>query len=286
MTKRPNSRVNLDKAIERLFGKYHRTMEVRSILANTIVAQLLPDAVVKGGSSLKLRYGNSQTRVTMDLDTACRNEASQFVNELNVRLAAGWNGFGGKVVARPPATPKDVPEAYVMRPYGVKLTYLGQSWCTVDLELGINEIGDADEADYALSPEIAEIFEQLSFPIPDNVPLMKLEHQIAQKLHGVTEPGSRRAHDLIDLQVIFDRSTLDLSLINETCKRLFAYRKKHTWPAKVIKGPDWDTIYAEENSKTTLSRTLDEAISWTNTLIEKIALSTPDSTASGDRQCR
>ena len=55
MIKRPNSRVNLDKAIERIFGKYEKSIEIRSIMANTIVGHMLPDAVVKGGSSLKLR---------------------------------------------------------------------------------------------------------------------------------------------------------------------------------------------------------------------------------------
>lgn len=271
MTKRPNSRVNLDKAIERLFGNYHHSMEVRSIIANAIVAQLLPGAVVKGGSSLKLRYGTAVTRVTMDLDMACRSEIPLFVSELNARLSAGWNGFAGKVVERAPATPKDVPADYVMRPYGVKLTYLGQAWCTVDLELGINEIGDADEADYLLAPDVADLFDKLGFPAPDRVPLMKLEHQIAQKLHGLTEPGSRRAHDLIDLQLIFDRSTLDLSQVHAICKRLFAYRKKHAWPSQVIKGPDWAPIYSEENSKASTLRTLDEAIVWANQLISQIA---------------
>ena len=63
MIKPPNSRVNLDKAIERLFGNYERGTEVRSIMANTIVGQLLPAGVVKGGTSLKLRYGNQCTRM-------------------------------------------------------------------------------------------------------------------------------------------------------------------------------------------------------------------------------
>ena len=270
MIKRPNSRVNLDKAIERVFGKYEQSMEVRSIMANAIVAQLLPGAVVKGGTSLKLRYGRSKTRVTMDLDMACRIDSARFVDELNQRLATGWCGFAGKIIPRSPATPEGVPEAYVMHPYGVKLTYLGQSWCTVDLELGFNEIGDADDADYVLSSEIAELFEALSFPTPDKVPLMKLEHQVAQKLHGVTEPGSRRAHDLIDLQLIFEHSRMDLSLLNKTCTRLFAYRKRHPWPTKVVKGPDWETLYAEENLKTSLSRSLDEAIEWVNHLVDEI----------------
>ena len=50
MIKRPNSRVNLDRAIERIFGNYEKSTEIRSIMANTIVGQMLPEGVVKGGS--------------------------------------------------------------------------------------------------------------------------------------------------------------------------------------------------------------------------------------------
>ena len=70
MTKRPNSRVNLDRAIERLFGPYESSTETRSVLANAVVGQMLQGAVVKGGSGLKFRYGLARTRATMDLDAA------------------------------------------------------------------------------------------------------------------------------------------------------------------------------------------------------------------------
>lgn len=55
--KRPNSRVNLDKAIERVFGRGDAALRDRTIIADVVVAQMLPDGVVKGGSSLKMRYG-------------------------------------------------------------------------------------------------------------------------------------------------------------------------------------------------------------------------------------
>ena len=42
---------------------------------------------------------------------------------------------------------------------------------------------------------------ELGFPEPGPVPCMRLEHQIAQKLHAASSPGSNRAHDLIDLQI-------------------------------------------------------------------------------------
>ena len=41
MTKKPNSRANLDRAIERLFGNYEKSLGTRSIMANAIVGQML-----------------------------------------------------------------------------------------------------------------------------------------------------------------------------------------------------------------------------------------------------
>ena len=112
MTKRPNSRVNLDKAIMRLFGSYDKSLETRDIIANAIVGQMLCGAVVKGGSGLKLRYGMSCTRATVDLDTACSGDIPQFIDMLAARLKEGWNDFTGEVVRRNPATPRAVPQQY------------------------------------------------------------------------------------------------------------------------------------------------------------------------------
>ena len=270
MTKRPNTRVNLDKAIERIFGNYEQTTEIRGIMANTIVGQMLPEGVVKGGSSLKLRYGNHCTRVTMDLDMACKGDIHAFTQELGVRLSRGWEGFTGVVVGREPARPKNIPPEYVMQPYGVKLMYNGQSWCTVDLEIGFNEIGDAEDVEYGLSEEVVEIFRKLMFPDPKPIPLMKLEYQVAQKLHGASEPGSRRAHDLIDLQLMIDRGQIDFVKLREICRRLFVYRRKQVWPPQIIKGTDWEMIYNEENDKQSVLPTVDEAIAWANDLIVRI----------------
>ena len=75
----PNSRTNLDKAIQRLYGQRARFVEARPILARTIVGQLLPDAVAKGGGALQLRFGGAATRATFDFDAARRGALDAFV---------------------------------------------------------------------------------------------------------------------------------------------------------------------------------------------------------------
>lgn len=270
MTKQPNSRVNLDRAIERLFGSYERSTETRSVMANAIVGQMLQGAVVKGGSGLKFRYGTTRTRATMDLDAACRGDIAQFIEELGTRLRTGWSGFTGIVVERPPATPRGVPPHYVMRPYAVRLMYNGHSWCTVDLELGFNELGDADEADIAMPDEIADVFTRLGFPVPAPVPLMKCEYQIAQKLHGLTEPNSRRVRDLVDLQLLAENPAIDWTKAGRLCRRLFSFRRMQPWPPRVEKGIDWDATYEAANIRHGVSRSLDDAIVWANDLVDQL----------------
>ena len=269
--KPPISRRYLDIAIERLAGRFGEAQRIRRSVANTIVAQLMPSGVIKGGSSLKFRYGDVATRVTKDMDAAQGENLETFITELDGTLGDGWHGFTGHVVRREPATPKDVPPAYVMHPFDVKLEYNRKPWITVRLEMGANEIGDTLEADHFLSPDICDLFRELGLPEPQPVPLMKLHHQIAQKLHGVTDPSQNRPHDLVDLQLICSQAELDLPLVNKTCARLFAHRRRQNWPAQVVKGADWDAGYDAAKYDLAVLPICDEAITWVNELVTRIA---------------
>lgn len=267
--KRPNSRRNLDVALERLVGKPNLVAK-RAIVANAIVAQLLPDGSVKGGSAIKMRLGDGATRFTTDLDVARASAIDDFSEQLAGSLAAGWEGFTGTLVEERQAHPKGVPPQYVMQPFSVKLSYNGKPWMTVDLEVGHNEIGDADEPDF-VSPEDANaVLEGLGFPPLGPVPVMPLRHQIAQKLHAASAPGSMRAHDLIDLQLLDKAYGSDYSDVRETCTRLFAYRKMQAWPPTVEGNEEWATAYADQLPSDELIPNVGDAITWANSLIRRI----------------
>lgn len=271
MTNRPNSMRHLDDAIRRTCGgSPDEYVRIRTLMANAVVAQMLPDGVVKGGSAIKMRFGDAATRFTTDLDTATASEPAIYAERLNAALSEGWEGFTGRVVPRDPASPKDVPPEYVMKPFDVKLSYNGKPWCTVPLEVGHNEIGDADEADWVRLTDVGSIFEQLGFPVPGKVPLMSLPHQVAQKLHALTDEGER-PRDLIDLQLIVANAELDLHATRRACERLFAYRRKQAWPPTVKKRPEWDELYAEQSRGLSVRGSVDSAASWANDLIATIA---------------
>lgn len=181
-----------------------------------------------------MRFGDTVTRFTTDLDTATTMPPDLYAEQLNEALTKGWEGFTGRVVTREPAKPKDVPPEYVMRPFDVKLSYSGKPWCTVPLEVGYNEIGDAEETEWVRLYDVEKIFAELGFPALNEVPLMPLSYQIAQKIHALTS-GSDRVRDLIDLQLIASNATIDLKATRRTCERLFAYRKMQAWPPTVEK---------------------------------------------------
>lgn len=267
--KKPNSRRNLDIALERLVGKPNLVAK-RAVVANAIVAQMLPDGSVKGGSAIKMRLGDMATRFTTDLDVARASSLSEFSDQLSTALASGWEGFTGTLVEEKKARPKDVPAQYVMQPFSVKLAYNNKPWVTVRLEVGHNEIGDADEVDYIVPKDANGILEQLGFPALGPLPVMPLHHQIAQKLHAVSAPGSMRAHDLIDLQLLDDAYKGDYSDVCATCKRLFLYRKMQAWPPTVKAAAEWQALYAAQLPEDVPIREVGEAVAWANSLIEKI----------------
>ena len=115
-----------------------------------------------------------------------------------------------------------------------------------------------------------EMFAALGLPQPNPVPLMKLHHQVAQKLHAVTDRSQNRPHDLIDLQLIFSQAEPDLRLVKNTCVRLFAHRRRQPWPSEVVAGDDWDIGYSAAKYDLPVLPTVEEAVSWANELIARI----------------
>jgi predicted nucleotidyltransferase component of viral defense system len=268
--KKPNSRRNLDIAINRILGSETNPLQIRTILANTIIGQLLPNGAVKGGSALKLRYGDKSTRFTRDFDMAREDELGAFLEDFDAALKIGWNGFTGRIIQKEPAKPKGVPNEYIMQPFEIKLAYNGKSWTTVLLEIGHDEIGDTSNPDYHISEDIVALFIKLGFQEPAPVALMPIHHQIAQKLHALSLENSERAHDLIDLQVIMKNETVDILQTRNTCIRLFDSRKMQAWPPVISTGANWDALYDAQSLELNVLETVDEAITWVNDLIQMI----------------
>lgn len=142
-----------------------------------------------------------------------------------------------------------------------------QSWANVRLEVSHDELGDADDPDLVDSPDVAMLFERVGLPAPGALPLMRLDYQIAQKLHALSEPRSERAHDLVDLQVMLGNSKVDSEKTGYLCERLFAYRKAQEWPPCLEIAPSWEDAYAASSKGLGMITTAEEAVAWANDVI-------------------
>lgn len=265
----------LDQRLQNVAGKDQTlTYRLRVTVANVVVGQMLPPGAVKGGTAMKVRLGERRSRFTPDLDTARRESLAQFIEAFEDSLATGWHGFTGRLIARPAAKPAGVPAPYVMQPYEVKLAFHSKSWHTVKLELGHNEIGDADDPVYLLADDIAHLFTDVGLPEPQPIAVMRSDHQIAQKLHACTGSGNERAHDLVDLQLLVASEELVPARVRETAVRLFTYRQAQPWPPTVVAGPTWSGIYDEAATGLEVLPDVAAAVGWANGLIGRIDTAT------------
>lgn len=271
MPKPPHNVAALDREIRQMGESDANALHLRTVLASVVAGQFLDGAVMRGGGALKLRYGAETTRITDDFD-ACRNvPEEEFEAVCRRRLAEGWGGFSGRLVKGAKAHPEGVPPGYVMQPFEVKLAYRNHPWCTVDLEVSYNEVGDADESDCIPLPgDVTALFSKLRLPEPKPVPLMRISHQVAQKLHGVTDRPSDRVQDLIDLQLIAARETIDLAEVDAICRRLFRNRKRQAWPSEIVPAVGWRETYDGMSRGMAGLRPFDEAVEWGNAFIREI----------------
>jgi Nucleotidyl transferase AbiEii toxin, Type IV TA system len=249
---------------------------IQRAIASTVVGQMLPDGVVKGGTAMKIRVGEAGSRYTPDFDASrSRNvTVDDYVEQLRDRLERGWSGFTGTVRVLEPRQVEDVPADYVMQPFEIRLAYQGRHWLTVEFELGHDEVGSTEDRDLRIAGDILEIFATIGLEEPAPIPLMLVEHQIAQKLHACTYVNPKtnrndRAHDLVDIQILEQEETIDYAELREIGTRLFAARRAQEWPPTIVEYDKWDTIYAEAAEGLDVLRTVAEAVAWANDLIAR-----------------
>ena len=271
---------NLDSLLSRIRNvAREREQEFRRIqraVASTVVGQMLPDGVVKGGTAMKIRVGEAGSRYTPDFDASRSPNITvdDYIEQLRDRLELGWSGVTGTVRVLEPRQIEDVPPDYVMQPFQIRLAYQGRDWLTVEFELGHDEVGSTEDRDLRIANDIVEIFATVGLDEPAPIPLMLVEHQIAQKLHACTWVNPKtnrndRAHDLVDLQILEQEETVDFAELCEIATRLFAARRAQEWPPAVVEYDGWDTIYAEAAEGLDVLPTVTEAVAWANDLIAR-----------------
>lgn len=243
-------RDRLVQAAERqgvLFGRLQR--HVAMVIVAQFAATLTDDdgaplLLVKGGSSLELRRGIPDSRTSKDFDTVARHDIESVHERLADAGEIGWEGFTA-IFTLPEDI--DVPGLVIKpRRFVAKLSYRGQPFASVPIEVSIVEAGNADQFDILTSDALGLV----GVAADVAVPCMTLPWQIAQKLHAVTavlpEPKvNDRAHDLVDLQLLEALLTdADLVPTRSACVAVFNARAQHPWPPAVAALLHWPAIYS------------------------------------------
>lgn len=263
----------LRKRVENLTaGNQARANILLRTIATVAVGQLLPPSAVKGGTAMKLRRGVDGSRFSTDLDVARRDSLEDFLHNYARALRSGWAGFTGEIrPSRHISRPTGVPSDYIMITREIKVSYNGRDLMTLILEIGHDELDDTLDPPTALAGDIPPLFTAIGLPQPDPIPVVAHDHQIAQKLHALSQAGSERAHDLVDLQLLETSCELPDSHVALTCSRLFAFRRRHAWPPVVEAGPDWPSTYVAAANGLPVVPDLDEAVRWVNAYIHRLS---------------
>lgn len=242
----------------------------RVMLCTLVVSQMLPDAVaVKGGMGVKMRLGERGTRATSDLDVSTRVRGEEFEQEFRSRLAEGWGrvppskgeqrrnpgaedrvAFTATVRAGRIHDPGLARPEHVMHPYRVSIAFLGSSWGGLDVEVSDPEIGSDSHVGREIDDDLVQFWGHFGFGELQPVELVDREHQIAQKIHAVTDPAYTRAHDLVDLQLLWSAGP-DLLSLHRRCVQTFDLRAQQAWPPLPLRTmDDWAFAYADAREET------------------------------------
>lgn len=266
--------VNISQLDARLQDVAHElkipVARARQMLCTLIVSQMLPEAVtVKGGMGVKLRMGESGTRATADLDVSTRARGEEFEQPFTARLATGWGTVPASrgALRRDPDAPDRIAFTaalrrgrihdpglarphYAIHPYRVSLSFLGKLWGGLDVEVSDPEIDPRAHSRREVDRELVQMGQAFGFGELRPVELIDLEHQIAQKIHAVTDPSYVRAHDLVDLQLLW-AATPDLPALHRYCTQTFEWRHAQKWPPLPLRSMDsWTIAYSEARQET------------------------------------
>lgn len=259
-----------------VFGRFQQHVVV--LVVAQLASRSIDDAegpllLVKGGSSLELRRGVADSRTSRDLDAVARHDVSEVHELLAEAGEVGWSGFTATFT-----TPEEIEVPGLLinpRRFVAKLSYHGQPFASVPIEVSMIEAGNGEAFD-AVSSEALTL---VGIPGAIAVPCMTVLWQIAQKLHACTATLAPprindRAHDLVDLQLL--EALLaddDLDQTRSACIAVFDARAEHAWPPVVHVHPHWFTIYdraCEGLDHLDLADTVDEAAERVGRFVRRI----------------
>lgn len=239
---------------------------------------------LKGGTLMQHRLGLA-ARATKDLDGMVRGDINDFIDAFDSSLDEDWGPISFQrseveVIQTP---------AKVVKPrrFDLLLVIRGQVWRKVQIEISPSE-GCAG-ASFDLLP--APTLDAFGIPTPDHLVGLALSYQIAQKVHGATDPHdppvfvNRRARDAVDLillkELVGSTGNPGDDEIRAAIADVFESRAKEAkllgrparaLPTKIKAYPHWEADYAEAADGASVHVSMDEAISEVNDWLRRLGV--------------
>lgn len=241
--------------------------------------------LLKGGTLLQHRL-HLTARATRDIDGLIRGDIDAFLLALEAVLAAPW---GPLTLRRGPVDVINVATRIAKpRRFDIYLELRGVTWRRIQFEIAADEARIGDASELIEAPLLAGF----GLPDPDALVGIALRHQIAQKLHAVTDPHdpplslNDRARDVVDLMLLRDLAaetdSPTLGEINDAATAVFQSRAAEAlqlgltprgWPAEVTAHPHWADDYQRAAASASLALPLGEAVDQVNGWIAAISRS-------------
>ncbi|NHM15291.1 hypothetical protein GMI69_01195 [Eggerthellaceae bacterium zg-887] len=245
-------------------------------LQSVLDAQGKSRFALKGGTLMQHRLGLA-ARATKDLDGMIRGDIDDFLDAFDSSLGEDWGPISFQrsevEIIRTPA------KAVKPRRFDLHLVIRGQTWRKVQIEISPSEGRAGESFDLLPAPNL----DAFGIPTPDHLVGLALSYQIAQKVHGATDPHdppmfvNRRARDVVDLLLLKElaESTGDPSRdeIRAAIVDVFESRAEEAkllgrparmLPAKVVAYPHWKADYAEAANGASVEMPTEEAIGEVN----------------------
>jgi Nucleotidyl transferase AbiEii toxin, Type IV TA system len=215
------------------------TAVLLSVLEEAKRRGVIATYAVKGGVAFEVRFG-MRARATRDVDIALPVPFEAVPRLFDAALAVGYDEFtlrrtGAYKVLKRAATHRSE----------VVVSYQRKSLFRIPVDV------NASETELSVSVESSSILADLGFSGPVFVSFLDDHPQLAQKLHGATEPSRRgytnlRYRDVLDALLLADNREIDYDRAFTYCRGLFAQRRTHGWPPSLVLDERWQRGLEEE----------------------------------------
>jgi hypothetical protein len=218
---------------------------------------------LKGGASISLRYPLADARSSRDVDSLINISDERFLEEFRSLLATGWQGFTGDIDIE---DRRRLPAGVGLHPYQVVLYYRGKRWCHFSLETSPDKSGCLPSSRPALSSDMHDALEELGFS-PVEPLMVDPVSQLADKLHGLSDPDKRRGRDLADIVVLLKYDTPSLDDLRTRVRQVEQIEGRHC--VHMLDNRRMDE-YREQFNHTRTSISFEEAWAISQRLLEQV----------------